>query len=260
MKQRPTGDQRTPPIKYVSPPGIALFPSTREGDKYGNMGMRIRFEADAFQTILEDLVPVKDRGQGAEAFAAKHGFQPVGLQCVHATALESAREEFAALKPAARKKLGDITINEIGSPVFDDNENETGQRDINFRLKASGVNRNNESWERKPLLVMDGKGKPVYNLGTGSLVQVSFLVNPDGYFIPATGAAGIALRPLAFRVIELVPHGGSGARTPEAFGFEVDEDAYSVEDDPSAPTAPPEAATRTDPGHEAQQGDVAADF
>jgi len=155
------------------------------------------------------------------------------LEKAHAVAVENGREEFANLKVATRKKLGDITINEPFTEVYDpETEEPTGEWELKVSMKASGTvkkgPRAGKKWTRKPQ-IFDAKGKPmlkVPDIWGGTVARVSFSFVTDGYFIPGTGACGISLQLEAVQVIDLVT---AGQRSADDYGFE-EEDGYEHED------------------------------
>lgn len=154
------------------------------------------------------------------------------LAPVHAKALEAAREEFAGLKKPQRDKLGDITVQPFYRDVYEkDNETPTGEVEFKFTRKYSGTYskgpKKGQKWTFK-LPVMDSKCRlipssvPVWSGSTG---RISFSVNEAGYFIPATGLAGISLSLEGVQVIDLV---SKGQRSAKALGFDVEEDGLDI--------------------------------
>jgi hypothetical protein len=162
-----------------------------------------------------------------QAFIAK-------LQPFHDAAVKQAQKEFDALKPAQRNKLGKITVNPLFTPVYDDDENETGEIEFKFAMKHSGEYKTGpkagKRWSRTPD-IFDAKGnkmQPVPQIWGGTVGRVAFELGMSregqpGYFIPATGAAGVSLRLQAVRIIDLV---SGGQRDAKAYGFDEEEEGY----------------------------------
>lgn len=155
------------------------------------------------------------------------------IEKAHAVAVENAREAFKELKVATRKKLGDITINEPFTVVYDqETEEPTGEVEMKVSMKASGEvkkgPRKGKKWSRKPQL-FDAKGKPmmkVPDIWGGTVGKVSFTFASDGYFIPGTGACGISFQLEAAQIIDLV---SGGQRQAGDYGF-GEEDGYEHDD------------------------------
>lgn len=154
------------------------------------------------------------------------------IEKAHAAAVELGKEKFGELKVATRKKLGDITVNEPFTVVYDnETEEPTGEVEMKVSMKASGTvkkgPRAGKSWNRKPQL-FDAKGKPMLktpDIWGGTVGKVSFSFMTDGYFIPGTGACGISFQLEAAQIIDLV---SGGQRKADEFGFE-EEDGYEYE-------------------------------
>lgn len=165
-----------------------------------------------------------------EAFRAK-------IEKVHARAVELAREKFAELKVATRKKLGDITINEPFTVIYDEETEEpTGEVEMKVSMKASGTikkgPRAGKPWNRKPQL-FDAKGKPMVktpDIWGGTIAKVSFSFPTDGYFIPGTGACGVSFQLEAVQIIDLV---SGGQRSADDYGF-GEEEGYEYDETASS--------------------------
>ncbi len=155
------------------------------------------------------------------------------IEKAHARSVELGRDKFGELKVATRKKLGDITINEPFTEVYDnETEEPTGEVEMKVSMKASGTvkkgPRAGKTWSRKPQL-FDAKGKPmlkVPDIWGGTVGKVSFSFVTDGYFIPGTGAVGISFQLEAAQIIDLV---SGGQRKASDYGF-GEEDGYEHED------------------------------
>lgn len=150
----------------------------------------------------------------------------------------TAEAEFAKLKKPQRDKLGSPNRNDLFVPIYDDNDEPTGQVEMKLSMKASGVvkkgPREGRKWTRKPAL-FDALGRPIKGKieiwgGTEGIIAFSF--REDGYFIPATGAYGIKLQLEAVQVVTLRQ---GGERAAGDYGFGAQEggfDASSVADQP----------------------------
>ena len=196
--------------KFTTPPGSFIWPRLFEADtKFkaeGEYSVKLRLSADAASPLIKKLQPLHDE-------AAKEG-----------------KQGYAAIPVANRKKLdakGGFTLNPFFSPVYDDDENETGEVEFKFTMKATGTNKKTgKDWTRKPS-VFDAKGLPIKKdpgVGSGTVGKVSFEVFP--YFIPGTGAAGLSLKLEAAQIIDLVAF---GQRSASAYGF-GEEEGYSASD------------------------------
>jgi hypothetical protein len=183
------------------------------------------------------------------------------LEPLHKAAIENGKAEYAGLPVATRKKLdakGGFTANPLFNVVYDDNEEETGEIEIVFKMAASGEYKSGpkvgQKWTRKPA-VFDARMKPMSGdkVWGGTVGKVSFEIGLNkqgepGYFIPGTGAAGLTLRLQAVQVIELV---SGGQKTASAYGF-GEEDGYA--DEGSTPAAD-ESETGEKPADQADASD-----
>lgn len=143
----------------------------------------------------------------------------------HKEAVKEGERKFNA-KPAAKRKGKPFVVNEFMHPVYDEDDNETGEFEVSFKMKASGKTKEGERWTRT-LPRFDAKGKPLSDkvmIYGGSKGRVSFFIDP--YFIDGTNMAGISLRMAAVKVNDLVT---GGVREASAYGFEA-EDGYEAED------------------------------
>lgn len=200
-----------------------------------------------------------------QAFLAK--WQPM-----HDEAIKRAEAEFKALPVATRKKLEKVTVNPLYTEQYDEETEEpTGKIEIKFAMTASGTYKSGpkqgKKWRRKPA-IFDAKGNlmnPAPSIWGGTVGRVAFEVGLNkegqpGYFIPATGAAGLTLRLQAARVIQLV---SEGARDAASYGFGEEEEGYEY--DPSSVQSGEGDAGGDDTGSEqgsdgASSGDENPDF
>lgn len=212
-------ETKTKKLKGMSPVGALSWPKFLEADKFNKLGTKVRFSAEAYAEFIAPLQPLID---------ASH---------------ERGAAEFDKLPKAARTKLKEVGLNTIGTPVYDDNEDETGEWDVNFSKKASGVNKKGEAWVSRPIPVFDAGGRPlkkadIEKVWSGSQAKVSFEYFPDGYWVPGTGACGLSIDIVAVQVIELA---GPGQRAASSYGFGV-EDGFAVSDESNDPDTDDDAA------------------
>lgn len=145
-------------------------------------------------------------------------------------ATENMQEEFNALSPANRKKLGEPTFVEPFTEEYDrQTEEPTGNYLMRFKTRATYEDRNGNTKDRKVPL-FDCMGKPVEiesELGFGSVVKVNFSAVP--YFVQATGKGGVSLYLNALQILKLVEF---GKRSAADYGFSEEdiEDGFSADD------------------------------
>lgn len=209
-------DKKPKNPEFTSPRGTFVYPKLNEPDygtddfpkPDGEYSVRLRLsEADA-EPLLAKLQPLLD-----EAYA-------------------EGRKRFEELPVANRKKLKDITENDLFQVEYDkDTEEPTGNLLFKFTMKASGTSKKTgKDWSRKPV-IFDAKGRKMNNAPSiwgGTVGKVSFEVRP--YFIVGTAAAGLKLGLNAVQVIDLVSGGG---RDAEAYGF-GEEEGYEADEDQDA--------------------------
>lgn len=143
------------------------------------------------------------------------------LQPLFEAAVAEGEALFAKLPIASRKKLGELTVNDLVSVIYDkETEEPTGDVFFKFSTAASGVNAKKEPWSRK-IAVFDAKGKPLPKIPSiwgGTVGKVSF--EAAAYFVPGTGTAGLKLYLTAAQIIELKSGGSRGA---SEYGFGEEE-------------------------------------
>ena len=151
----------------------------------------------------------------------------------------AAEAKFAELKKPQRDKLGSPTRNDIFTPLYDEDDEPTGEVEMKLTMKASGVvkkgPREGKKWSRKPQL-FDALGRPIKGeiaIWGGSELIVSFSFTENGYFIPATGAYGIKLQLEAAQVVTLRQ---GGERSASDFGFGAQEGGFDASEH-TTPTA-----------------------
>jgi hypothetical protein len=199
---------------FTTPVGEALYPRLNEPDTkfkdHGEYSVKLILKEEDAQKLIEKLRPL------------------------HEEAIKEAEKEFKKLKPAQKKKLKQVSVNDFYEAEYDEEENETGRFIFNFKTAASGISKKTgKKWERK-VPVFDSKRKAVnlskVQIWSGTTMRIAFDVGP--YFVNATGMAGITLYLNAVQIIELV---NGGQRSAASYGFEEEEDGFDVaEADPAS--------------------------
>lgn len=209
-------DKKPKNPEFTTPRGTFVFPKLTEPD-YGNE----KFPKPDGEYSVNLRLSVADAEEFVESKLRPH---------LNA-ALAAAREEFDKLPVGTRKKLKDITENDLYRVEYDkETEEETGYVLFKFAMKASGKTKAGKEWSRKPA-IFDAKGKKmtkVPSIWGGTEGKVSFEARP--YFIPGTGAAGLKLALNAVQIINLVSGGG---RDAEGYGF-GEEDGYEYDESDAA--------------------------
>lgn len=198
--------------EFVTPRGVFRYPKLNEPD-YGTKDFPKPDGEYSVRLILTE--------EQAEPLLAK-------LQPVLDETVADAENKFKELPVATRKKLKEVTVNDLYQIEYDpETEEPTGNLIFKFAMKASGKTKTGKSWSRKPVL-FDAKGKKLPkdspDIWGGTEGKVAFEARP--YFIAGTGAAGLKLSLNAVQIIDLVSGGG---RDAEGYGF-GEEDGYEADD------------------------------
>lgn len=214
---------KRPVHKFNSPISTAKFPSLTQAD-YGTT------EYPCPQGRFKTKQTMRLDDPAVQAFIAK-------LKPLHDEAVKNGEKEFAKLKVETRKKLKNLTVNELYTVLYDkETEEPNGYIDFNFKADASGVANkgkdNERKWTFRPQ-IFDAKGKElrgkdIPEIWGGSELKVAFEANP--YFIPGTGTCGVSLKLKAVQIIELR---SGGERSASDFGFGA-EDGYVHQTDAEA--------------------------
>lgn len=220
--------------RYTSPKGEALFASVVNVD-YGTEQYPNPKGGYKLTLALESAAADKLRGMLAEEIDMARNI---------------AEDKFRELKPATRKKLGNMTFNELGVEEYDKDDQPTGRILFRFKTSAFYEKRDGTKMQRKVPL-FDSMMQPVLlkeEPGNGSLVRVAFTCAP--YFVEGQGAGGLSLYLDAVQIIKLNLFGG---RSASDYGFgEEDVDggfnAADVKDDEAAQATPPEDSADDDDG------------
>ncbi len=220
--------------RYTSPKGEALFASVVNVD-YGTEQYPNPKGGYKLTLALESAAADKLRGMLVEEIDMARNI---------------AEDKFRELKPATRKKLGNMTFNELGVEEYDKDDQPTGRILFRFKTSAFYEKRDGTKMQRKVPL-FDSMMQPVLlkeEPGNGSLVRVAFTCAP--YFVEGQGAGGLSLYLDAVQIIKLNLFGG---RSASDYGFgEEDVDggfnAADVKDDEAAQATPPEDSADDDDG------------
>lgn len=190
---------------YTSMAGTFMYPHLTEPDtkykKEGEYNLKLRLSASDSAALK---AMVKDE---------------------YISAIKSATERFNAI-PVAKRKGRELKRAQLGTKVYDDNGNETGEIDFTFKMIASGV-KNGKTWNRKPA-IFDAKCKPASDsiqVWGGTTGKVNFIVMP--YYQEASCEAGIALKLEAVQIIKL-NSGSTQVSVPT--GFTVIEDGFDTDE------------------------------
>jgi hypothetical protein len=195
--------------RITTPKGVAVFPWLNKPDTKwkpeGEYRVKVRIPTEAAQPLIDQLQPTHD------------------------AIVKESKAAFAK-NPKNKGKKWNNKVIDFYTTVVDENGDETGEVEFNFKRRASGISaKTNEPWSIKPDL-FDAKGKPLNpdaKVFGGSIVKVSFEVN--SYDKPI--GTGISLSLCAVQVIKLV----EGQRSAEQYGFgneSEDDDADTSGDDP----------------------------
>lgn len=196
--------------QLISPRGVFVYPALNKPD----------FGTPEFPKP-DGEYKVTLRVPAATAEAWREG----ALKNIIKAARDEAAQAFANLPVATRKKLKEVTWNEVGTDEYDkETEEPTGFVLFKSSMKASGIRKaGNKPWSRKPQ-IFDARGRALAKppeIWGGSEGYVSFEASP--YFIPGTGAAGVAMRLNAVQLVKLVQ---GGQRDAAAFGFAAQDDGF----------------------------------
>lgn len=233
---------------HKTPKGTAIYPwLTKPDTKYnadGEYRIKLRLSEKAAAPIIEMI---------DEAIAKK---MPEALEEVQGNAkmAEAYRKAGKLVETkAAKGKTATITGIVESTPyakVFNDQNQETGEVDLTFKMKALVKPKNGDPFTQKPKL-FDASGKPIVGrvaIHGGSEVQVAFQMVP---FSTSIAGCGVSLRLQAVAVFKLVSSGGRA----EDYGFDTEEGGYEAEDAPADDDAP-ETKAKAKPSGE----DESADF
>lgn len=198
-------DQKKPKQeKFTTPKGVAVYPRLTEPDTKFNA-------AGVFSVKLrlseEDAQPFIDR---IEALA-KEKFE--------AEKAELMKGDGKAKAKAKSLKYADKPY----KAAVDDNGDETGEIEINFKMNHKVTIKGKETLLYPKIFDAAGKElKPAPAIWGGSVIKVAGQFNP----FSTTVGVGVSLRLSAVQVLELVSSGGGNA---ESFGFGAEEGGFVAE-------------------------------
>lgn len=204
-------------VKMNTPLGVAKWPKLTEPD-YGTKDYPKPEGEYSLKLVFNEADPtfVKFR-EKMEAYMV-----PVEAM---------AEAAFADLKKPQRDKLGSPSRNDVFTPIYDEDDEPTGEVEMKFSMKAGGVvkkgPREGKKWSRKPQL-FDALGRPIkgkVDVWGGSELIIAFEFTEDGYFIPATGAYGIKLQLSAAQIVTLRQ---GGERSASDYGFGAQDGGFDA--------------------------------
>lgn len=189
---------------FTTPPGRFKYPRLNEPDtKFkaeGEYSVSLVFEPDA--PGVQAMIDMADKG-AAEILA------------------ETKKAEST---PAKAKKWESKYL--PYKMEVDDEEEETGNIEFKFTMKASGVSKKTgKPWKRKPA-VFDSKGKPLpadVNVWGGTIGKIAYQVIPYAPTPQVGASVKFALE--AAKIIDLV---SGGEKDAGAYGFGEEEDGYDA--------------------------------
>jgi hypothetical protein len=204
--------------KITSPIGVFKYPKLNEPD-FGNK----EYPKPEGQHSVKLILKAADKE--TKAWLKK-------LEPHYQAALAAGKEEFKTLKAETRKKLKKVTENPLYTELLDqETEEPTGEIEFNIKMDASGTvkkgPRAGKKWTAKPL-IFDSKGIRMHNppdIWGGTRGRISMELRP--YFIPGSGAAGLKLKLVGAKIIDLI---SAGERSADSVGLGGEEDGYGYEE------------------------------
>lgn len=186
----------------TTPAGIAVYPWLVEPDTKFNADGEYRTKLRLPKSEVGEIINKIDAAAAEALATAKEDI------CKKAKNKKEEKEKLAKCVPA------DLPYKD----VIDDDGNETGEVELNFKMKAKVKTKSGKIFEQRPQL-FDAKGKPIkedITIYSGSTIKVAFQIVP--FFTPLVGA-GVSLRLRAVQIIDLVSGGGNA----ESYGFGEEE-------------------------------------
>ena len=208
-----TKTKRVKPVKYVTPFGIFKFPKLTQPD-YGTKEYP-KPDGDYNTRVILD-------GSSSKFLELLGKMEPI-----MATARDEAELAFGQLDKKTRDKFPHgVTMNPLFDKVYDDQEEPTGEVEMRFKMKASGVRKDEAKtkWTSRPA-VWDSKNQKWDNtvdIWGGTEGRVMFTMRP--YFIPATGIGGVSMQLVEAQIKVLVSKGSA------ASGFDEVEGGADIDD------------------------------
>ena len=216
--------------KVMTPKGIFGFPKLNSPDtKFkpdGEYGVKVKLDVEQSEALIAKIEAVLAAyWPVAKAEAQKKVDDAVG----------------GANKAKAKKALEEMKeADKSYRPVYNDDGEETGEYEFNFKMPAFFLKDKGKSTEKKTAMrpdVFDAKGKKlsvIPEIWGGTEGIVAGELRP---FSTAVGV-GVSLRLKAVQIITL-RQGGSGG-TADSYGFGKEEGGFEAEDEPSMADHAPE--------------------
>lgn len=203
-------DKKPQHEKFTTPRGIAKYPRLNEPDT--------KFDAEGVYTTKlvlpgELAQPVIDKLKAVAAVALKDAKTQLEAELAEAKGEKKGKLK----KQRAELKQADMPF----KPVFDDDGNETGSFEFNFKMKAKRTDKKTQKVIEMAPAFFDAQGvklKTAPSVWGGTEMKVSCQLVP---FYTAAVGAGVSLRLRAVQIIKLVSGGGGNAQD-HGFGAEED--------------------------------------
>ena len=193
----------------ISPAGRAIFPKLTEPDtKFKEEG---EYSVKLLLTEAEAAV-IREKCEAVRQQAFDEQFEKI----------RSEKPKMSAEKIRESIKLAELPIKPYEDP---DTGEETGEYQVNFKMRASGVSKKTgKHWTRRPL-IFDAQNNPIkpdgLEIWSGSVLKVAYELAP---FCTAALGAGVSIRLIGVQIIELV---SGSARDAASLGFEKEESGYT---------------------------------
>lgn len=199
--------------KVMTEPGYLVYPKLNAPDEYKgkkSYSAKVRLTPEESETLIERIEaelksywPVAQAELQAKVDAAKNGPE----------------------RAKAKKALAEMAEAEKSyKPAYDDEGNETGEYEFNFKMPDSFVSSKDGKVVYMKPDIFDAKGqllKTLPDIWGGTKACVAGELRP--YNMPI--GVGISLRLKAVQIIEL-RSGGGGSRDAGSYGFGKREDGY----------------------------------
>jgi hypothetical protein len=212
-------DNKPKSIAMNTPKAIAKWPKLTDPD-YGNAEYPKPEGEYSVKLVWDESDPAFQK------FAAK-------MQPYIDEAEAAGKAAFDALKKPQRDKLGALKVNPLFTPIYDADENPTGQVEMKLTMKASGVvkrgPREGKKWTRSPAL-FDALGRKItkkVEIWGGSEIIVSINFVKGGYFIAGTGVCGLKCQLDAVQIVTLR---AGGTKSAGDYGFGAQEGGFNADD------------------------------
>lgn len=202
-------------VKGITPKGRLVFPNLNKPDKkFDTWNAKIRLDPEASEALIEKIEGVLKE------------YWPVAKKELED---KLANAKTGKEKGAAKKALEEMKEADRGyKPAYDDDGNETGEYEFNFKSPTSYKSKRQTNEDGTPKLmpitidIFDAKGKPLKGskvpmIYGGTVAKVGYELRP---FSTPVGV-GVGLRLKAVQIIEL--RSGGGPRDASEYGFGAEE-------------------------------------